>query len=314
MNPMNGWRPGRFGNSTRDADLIRSKAVQAGQGPTVDEVASFYEAAAPDFPCWSRGLNIHFGYWRRGIDPRDLEAMLEQMNTEVGDRLSLGTGRSRVLDIGCGMGATARSVARRYPGTEVTGFTVTPSQATHAESLNDAADLGSRIRIKVGDYHHLESAGEAAEGFDGAYAVESLCYAHSPEQVVRGLGRLLRPGARLVVADAFVPHERELSAVSRRLHAAAARRWRIPGFPRLPRFERALARAGFRVVGIEDISWRVAPSVLHVPGKVARLRWANGRLPRLGEARRDNAVAPLFGALVGLQHRDLRYQLVVAER
>lgn len=59
---------------------------------------------------------MHFGYYRAGANPLHRESMLEQMNAEVLARLHLDDiAEPRLLDLGCGLGATLRSIARRLP-------------------------------------------------------------------------------------------------------------------------------------------------------------------------------------------------------
>ena len=54
---------------------------------------------------------------------------------------------ARVLDIGCGYGAVARSIARRVEGAEVTGIDVNPARIHEAE----AADNPPNLRFLIGD-------------------------------------------------------------------------------------------------------------------------------------------------------------------
>src|SRR5246500_4489553 len=112
-----------------------------------EEVASaqigleqYYSEAGPDYAAWSREFNMHFGYYRAGANPLDREAMLEQMNAEVLSRLKLdGITEPQLLDLGCGLGATLRSFARRLPNAMLSGVTRVPWQVEHARSLNEAA-------------------------------------------------------------------------------------------------------------------------------------------------------------------------------
>ena len=49
----------------------------------------YYSEAGPDYAAWSKAFNMHFGFFRWGMNPFRREAMLEQMNREVLDRLRL---------------------------------------------------------------------------------------------------------------------------------------------------------------------------------------------------------------------------------
>src|SRR5271169_2621839 len=84
----------------------------------------YYSEAGPDYAAWSPEFNMHFGYYRAGSNPLHREAMLEQMNAEVLGRLQLGANEEpRLLDLGCGLGATLRSIARRLPRALLLGLT-----------------------------------------------------------------------------------------------------------------------------------------------------------------------------------------------
>ena len=67
----------------------------------------YYEEAGPDYAAWSLHFNMHFGFFRWGINPfqpRGHARADEPGNTQ---RLSLiSESAARVLDMGCGLGAT----------------------------------------------------------------------------------------------------------------------------------------------------------------------------------------------------------------
>jgi len=49
----------------------------------------YYTEAGPDYAAWSPNFNMHFGYFRSGLNPFRLEPMLEEMNREIRLRLYL---------------------------------------------------------------------------------------------------------------------------------------------------------------------------------------------------------------------------------
>ena len=96
---------------------------------------AYYSEAGPDYAAWSPGYNMHFGYYRRGMNPFHREPMLENMNTEILNRLHLPTNiPTNILDMGCGVGATLRSLAPRVPQASLTGITIVPCQIERAHS------------------------------------------------------------------------------------------------------------------------------------------------------------------------------------
>src|SRR5215467_13271236 len=108
----------------------------------------YYSEAGPDYAAWSREFNMHFGYYHAGANPFHREAMLEQMNAEVLARLQVsGIDEPQLLDLGCGLGATLRSIARRLPKAKLVGLTRVPWQVEHGRALNEVAGCGSRVCV-----------------------------------------------------------------------------------------------------------------------------------------------------------------------
>lgn len=88
-----------------------------------------YTEAGPDYVAQSPSLNLHFGFCRRGMDSFHLEPMLEQRKHEVLARLRLSpTPPAHILDMGCGVRATLRSIARLLPQAQLEGETLVPRQ------------------------------------------------------------------------------------------------------------------------------------------------------------------------------------------
>src|SRR5688572_9435155 len=130
-----------------------------------ERVIEFYEEAGCDYEHWSRGLNMHLGYYRRGMNPFRREAMLEQMNVEVAGRLRIDpAGASLLIDLGCGMGSIARSIARHYSNSMIKGVTIVPSHVNIASVLNAQAKLSNRIEILQGNYLGVPVPDRSADG------------------------------------------------------------------------------------------------------------------------------------------------------
>lgn len=256
----------------------------------------YYSEAGPDYAAWSREFNMHFGYYRAGANPFDRESMLEQMNAEVLARLNLdGIAEPRVLDLGCGLGATLRSIARRRPDACLDGVTRVPWQVEHADVLNKAGGCGERVRVLERDY---ENTLLPRSSYDAAYALESSCHGHGADKsaLLAEAHRLLRPGGRLVVADGFLGKGRFASATQRRIYRKLCECWVIEELGQLDLFTARLEELGFTNVTVERLQWLVAPSVAHIPwvtlkflltsvvfgaGKMTRARWNNVLAPVL---------------------------------
>jgi ubiquinone/menaquinone biosynthesis C-methylase UbiE len=142
----------------------------------------------------------------------------------------------RVLDVGCGTGYCARLLARAV-GLDGLVVGIDPSPEMIAYASGKAGDA-RHCRFQVGT---AESLDFPAEHFD--VVVSSLMLHHLPEDLrvpaLREMRRVLRPGGKLLVAEAQIPRH----GLGWRLLA------RIHGFDRMarmvPHLEPLAAQAGF---------------------------------------------------------------------
>jgi cyclopropane fatty-acyl-phospholipid synthase-like methyltransferase len=294
--------------------LPRTVAAPLRNAPTV---AQYYAETTADYRVWSERLNMHFGYWRPGLSLLDREGMLDEMTRQVLARLERGGQRlRRLVDLGCGAGAPAALVLGARPDLRLDGITLASGQVALAEAAARRAGADQRARFQVADY---TASGLPADAFDGAMAIESACHCPGRDKAafVREAARLLAPGGRLVVADGFLKRRsRPPGPLARRAVDAVARNWAVPGFAEIEAFTAALAASGFVDIVVEEISWNLVPSVLHIPLVSARFlarELARSRL-RLGRVRFGHVLASLLAPLVGLMRRRFGYFLVSARK
>lgn len=269
------------------------------------DVVEYYSDTGLDYRTWSRNFNMHFGYWRWGLNPLARETMLEEMNAQVAERLELPGSVESVYDLGCGLGASMRFIAARHPSVRVTGVTLVPWQVEQARRLN--ADFGDRLELLQADYLAVPRPDGAAEA---AYALESCCHAPGEDKAgfLRELHRLLRPGGRFVIGDGFTLRSSH-SALLSRLVDWACEGWALPSFPCLPRFLERLD--GFEDVRVEDISWNIAPSVMHSPVLVVGFLLARlARGEKLNRVRLNHLRSCFVSLAIGAHRRDFGYCLI----
>jgi len=144
------------------------------------------------------GDHVHLGHYGNPPQPRDFRAAKQDfVHTLVRwsglDRLPPG---SRVLDVGCGIGGSARILARDY-GFEVLGISISPAQIARAQALTPA-DLAPRCRFAVMDALALQLPDR---GFDAVWSVEAGPHMPDKQRYADELLRVLRPGGLLAVAD-----------------------------------------------------------------------------------------------------------------
>lgn len=281
-----------------------------------ERIVEFYEEAGTDYEHWSKGFNMHLGFYRRRLNPFDREKMLEQMNLEIAARLGLAAEAPAFLvDLGCGAGAISRFVAKNYPAAIIKGVTLAPSQVETAIKLNAQENLRERIEIFRGDYAALPFRDGAA---DGVWAVESACYAEgaAKENLAREMARVLKTGGRFAVADCFIKQpEKRFNPLVEKCYRQVCRGWALAEMPALDPFVDALERHGFGDVVVEDISWRVAPSLAHAPFAVfsfmLRKFFAGERLKPESV---NNLKASLLAPALGLNRSRFSYCLISGTR
>lgn len=92
-------------------------------------------------------------YFRRGDETLE-EAQLEKKR-HIATKLYLNRPGLSVLDIGCGWGGMALTLAREYDA-QVTGITLSAEQLALARARADAAGLAERVKFELKDYRAVE--------------------------------------------------------------------------------------------------------------------------------------------------------------
>lgn len=282
---------------------------------TRGDTQDYFTEVADDYRAWSPGYNMHFGFWRAGLNPFRREGMLVEMNRAVGRALRLDAKQPAcVVDLGCGAGATARTLAMEHPKLYAVTVTNVPVQNRIAARLDAGAGVADRVAHVEADYTRT---GLPEAQADGAWAVESACYASGSAKVdfIAEAARLLKPGARLAVIDGFLLRQRP-GRIAGWLHRLWADSWAVPTLATRGDFIAALHRHGFEQVEVKSLRWRIAPSALHIPVLATRFTLAElwKARGRLSPWRRKHIVASYCALALGLFWRDFDYCMVTAVR
>lgn len=212
------------------------------------DLVTYYTEAGMDYRAWSRNFNMHFGFYRWGMNPLALESMLEEMSWQVFRRLALRDGM-KVLDLGCGLGAPTRALISRH---DVATMAVTKVewQLAMARKLSEGISARGSVEWKLGDFTALDLPDGA---FQAAFSIEASCHAEGAdkEAFVEECSRLLAPGAKLVVADGFMKRSVGLPRWYAALLGYMTRNWAVERFADLPAFCACLERHGLTVLAAE---------------------------------------------------------------
>jgi len=214
--------------------------------------------------------------------------------------------------MGCGLGATLRSIARSRPEADLHGITLVPWQFEHGRALNQAS--AARIALSLGDY---EQTPLPSASFDAVYAIESSCYARGANKsaFLHEAYRLLRPGGRIVVADGFLGPGK-LRGPQQRICRTLCDCWAIDTLGHIDAFASELERVGFRDVVVEQAQARVTPSVFHVPWVTLKFLLTDVAFGKrkMTRARWNNVLAPILLPFVGYPIGPMAYYIVSATR
>jgi ubiquinone/menaquinone biosynthesis C-methylase UbiE len=172
-----------------------------------ENVADYYERIWPVFVKWWKAeetLGLHYGLYNKHA--RDFESAILNMNDFIGRLLKLDDKKPlNILDAGCGIGGTSIYLAERYPNIKFIGITITPGQKELAVKFAKERNV-KNVNFMIKNY--LET-GFPDNYFDGVFALESASYARDKRKLVNEMYRVIKPGGRFVVADAFftgTPH------------------------------------------------------------------------------------------------------------
>ena len=146
-------------------------------GPNAEQITYWNEAAAPK---WIRYQDV-------------LDEQLRSLGERTMDLGAIGAGE-RVLDVGCGCGATTLEIARRVGSSgAVVGIDISAPMLAHAQDRIRAAGAAN-VELRNAD---AQTHAFGSERFDLVYSRFGVMFFADPGRAFANLRRALRPGGRL---------------------------------------------------------------------------------------------------------------------
>ena len=274
------------------------------------EMVDFYNEATEDYEYWSKDYNMHFGYFIPfKTNPFNRDSMLEEMNYQVVKRLKISKHKSILADLGCGMGGPMRHALKRHKNLSAIGITLSNFQVYQGNKLLQ----GLNGTILNEDYNHTSFR---SNSFDAALAIESFCHSGHSSQSIREAYRILKSKGKLVIADAFLKKEESrLSYGSHFAYEKLCNHWSLERLETIDNMRLKLKRQGFNDITVENVSFKVAPSVLHVPFAIIGFIVKN--LLKFKSLKREslhNLLGSLYALLSGLHMKSFGYYIITATK
>ena len=292
----------------KETMTIPNKVVQ--KKSVKENMIDFYNKATEDYRFWSKDLNMHFGYFvpfKTCVFTRD--AMLNKMNDHLFSLLEIEDKKAHVVDLGCGMGATMKYGVNKYPKLAMTGCSIVDF---HVQYGNQHVN-SERASILQRDYQDTKFA---SNKFDGAVAIESFCHSGCSTETLEETFRILKPGAKFVMADAFSKRSKEeMNMLSKHVYDGLCESWSLEKLGNIREVVKEMERIGFEEIQVKNIWYRVAPSVLHVPFAISGfiLKKLIKNQPLKKESI-DNLKGSFYALLTSLCLQDFGYYTITARK
>jgi tocopherol O-methyltransferase len=160
--------------------------------PTVEKrvIRSHYNVATPFYRLFW-GQHIHHGLWEGSESPAEAQLKLtETVIREAGLTRDPKAPRTRILDVGCGMGGSSIHLAKEW-NCDVTGITLSPVQRFWAATASRWSGVARHADFLVADAETVEL--EPAS-FDIVWSLECTEHLFDKPAFFRRVAGWLRPG------------------------------------------------------------------------------------------------------------------------
>jgi SAM-dependent methyltransferase len=218
------------------------------------KVETFYSIGADRFSDCHGGY-LNFGLWDgEGWDYLRAAENLVHHLAHWGGLSSI----SKVLDVGCGLGAQDVYLARHFRPRSISCVDVAWPHVLESRRRAEAAGLGPSVQFHHGSATDLRAF--APGSFSHVLAVEGIVHFDTRARFFAEAHRVLEPGGQILLAD-YALRRIPRGPLDRLFVALACFGWRIPreNAGTIDGYRAALAAAGFVDIQIESAGARTIP-------------------------------------------------------
>jgi tocopherol O-methyltransferase len=155
-------------------------------------VIEHYDVLSPYYRAFW-GEHLHHGYWIRGDESKEVAQL--QLIEHLAQLADIKP-HSRILDIGCGFGASSLYLAEKFAAS-VTGVTISPVQIEIAKQAAAERQLDATFFLMDAEAMSFDSQ------FDFLWSVESISHYQNPPGFFASAVKLLKPNGTFALTDWF---------------------------------------------------------------------------------------------------------------
>ena len=155
-----------------------------------------------------------------------------------------------------------------------------------------------------------------SETFNGVVAIESFCHSGHSYSSVKEAYRILKSNASLVISDAFLKRPKnQLSTIAKNVYKGICKSWSLEDLGNITDVQNQLQKIRFQKIELKEISWHIAPSVLHVPfaipAFICKQLWERKNVKPQSW---NNLKGSFFALLCGLLRNEFGYYQIIATK
>jgi sterol 24-C-methyltransferase len=211
-------------------------------------VNSYYDLATVFYE-WGWGASFHFASRYKF---ESFSESIRRHEYQLASKLELVPGKSKILDVGCGIGGPMRNIAR-FTQCHVTGLTLNPYQVERGNELCQRDSTVKDMAVSTqGDFMEMPFSSQM---FDAAYAIEATCHAPDRVGVYREIKRVLKPGSIFAcyewcMTDRYVPGNEQHEKIKKQIEEGNG----LPDICHTSLCLKALEEAGFEIIDERDLA------------------------------------------------------------
>jgi len=268
---------------------------------TVAKTKQYYDGPADEIYRQIWQDNIHMGTWETGEE--DFNTAQERTNVIMAEKAGIKEG-DKVLDAGCGYGATARYLAKTFL-CNVTGINISEKELELANQRTREQGLDNLCTFEYGDFHQLKYPDES---FDVVWSQDAFLHGEDKRKILQECYRTLKKGGQFVFSDIVMIKKNATPEDEKRIHE----RLQTTDIWDFDDYRKALKEIGFKVRTEENWSEKVAPSYHAV---ATQLRAKRDQIePRVGKEVIDNTLSALDFWIEAARNGKIGQIFVIADK